>query len=595
MNKLARFYLLALSIIVSHLSNATTYYVSYANGNDTYSGTALAAPYKTITKAVSVAVAGDIIYLRGEVHYYSAKINLSKVGTAAAKFYLLAYPGDATRPVLNFSAMTVSTSNRGLDLSGNYWVLKGFDVYKAGDNGMHVNGSNNIIEFCAFYENADTGLQFDNGASNNQIINCDSYFNIDPSEGNADGFAVKLNVGTGNAFKGCRSWQNSDDGWDGLLSTGVGTNPSTTYDSCWCFLNGYRKDMTASLGNGNGFKMGGNQEQHDATLRNCLSVYNRVKGFDQNNDVGSMTLYNCTGYKNSPNFGMNNYDPAPGKVMVVKNCISYLGRSTDAFRAVVTRTNNSWQSPFVVTNADFVSLDTSVFRSPRNADGSLPDISFMKLAQGSDLIDGGTNVGLPYYGAAPDLGYAESNYPLPVEMLSFTAVAREKSVELKWSTSTELNNTGWDVERYVPNTVAWQKIGFVNGKLNSTTVNNYSFADNNVPGTTIQYRLKQIDKDGHYRYSNIITVHLGAAGTKLAVYPNPVKNTATISFDLQRSGSIDLSIYSQNGQLVEQLTHGSFQAGRQFISLHDAKMAAGQYCLRLSTADGVYSSPFIKL
>jgi hypothetical protein len=582
-------------LCVANASFATTYYVSYVSGNDSYSGTTLVAPYKTITKAVAVAVAGDIIYLRGEVHYYTTKINISKNGTSAAKFYLLAYPGDASRPVLDFSGMTVSTSNRGVDLSGSYWVFKGFDVYKAGDNGMHVNGSYNIIEFCAFYENADTGLQFDNGASNNQVINCDSYYNIDASEGNADGFAVKLNVGTGNSFKGCRSWQNSDDGWDGLLSTGVGTNPATTYDSCWCFLNGYRKNMTASLGNGNGFKMGGNQEQHDATLRNCLSVYNRVKGFDQNNDVGSMILYNCTGYKNAPNFGMNNYDPASGEVMVIKNCISYQGRSSDAFRSVATRTNNSWQSPFVVDNSDFLSLDTSVFRSPRNADGSLPAISFMKLAQGSDLINGGVDVGLPYYGAAPDLGYAESNYPFPVQLLSFSAVLKEKKAELSWTTVAESNNIGWDVERYIPGSVAWQKIGFVQGKLNSMVENNYSFEDSNIPGSAIHYRLKQIDKDGHYRYSTVIVLHASTGNRKLSVYPNPVKNTATVSFEIAQSGMTDLSVYSGKGQLVRRLLNQNMQAGKQFISVKNLALPAGQYYLRLTTTGGNYSTTFISL
>jgi hypothetical protein len=594
MKKLAIFHLCFL-VCLANVSFAATYYVSYASGNDTYSGTSLAAPYKTITKAVAVAVAGDIIYLRGEVHYYTTKINISKNGTAAAKFYLLAYPGDASRPVLDFSGMSVSTSNRGLDLSGNYWVFKGFDVYKAGDNGMHVNGSYNIIEFCAFYENADTGLQFDNGASNNQVINCDSYYNIDASEGNADGFAVKLNVGTGNSFKGCRSWQNSDDGWDGLLSTGVGTNPSTTYDSCWCFLNGYRKNMTASLGNGNGFKMGGNQEQHDATLRNCLSVYNRVKGFDQNNDVGSMILYNCTGYKNAPNFGMNNYDPVSGEVMVIKNCISYQGRSSDAFRSVATRTNNSWQSPFVVDNSDFVSLDTSVFRSPRNADGSLPAITFMKLAQGSDLINGGVDVGLPYYGAAPDLGYAESNYTFPVELLSFSAVLKDRKAELRWTTATESNNVGWDVERYIPGSVAWQKIGFVQGKLNTTVESKYSFEDNNTPGATIHYRLKQIDKDGRYRYSSVIVLHPSTGNNKLSMYPNPVKNTATVSFEVAQSGMADLSVYTGKGQLVRRLLNQNMQAGKQFISVKNLELPAGQYYLRLTTADGNYSTTFISL
>src|SRR4051812_21622195 len=110
MKRLATFCLVLTIICISTTSFATTYYVSYANGSDSYTGTSLGAQFKTITKAVSVAVAGDIIYLRGEVHYYSAKISISKIGTAANKFYLMAYPGDATRPVLNFSAMAINSS-----------------------------------------------------------------------------------------------------------------------------------------------------------------------------------------------------------------------------------------------------------------------------------------------------------------------------------------------------------------------------------------------------------------------------------------------------------------------------------------------------
>jgi len=71
---------------------------------------------------------------------------------------------------------------------------------------------------------------------------------------------------------------------------------------------------------------------------------------------------------------------------------------------------NSWDPPFVVTDADFASLDPNEAYDARNADGSLPDIAFMRLAIGSDLIDGGTDVGLPYCGSAPDLGAFE-RYP----------------------------------------------------------------------------------------------------------------------------------------------------------------------------------------
>jgi hypothetical protein len=594
MKKLATCFAIVICVCCSVSSFATTYYVSYSSGSDSYTGTSLAAQFKTITKAVSVSVAGDIIYLRGETHSYTAKISISKIGTAANRFTMMAYPGDANRPVINFTGQAVGT--RGIELSGNYWYMKGFDICKSGDNGMHISGAYNIIEFCAFYENGDTGLQLANGANNNQMINCDSYYNIDASEGNADGFAVKLDVGTGNSFRGCRAWQNSDDGWDGLLTAGLGTNPATTYDSCWCFLNGYRKNMTASVGNGNGFKMGGNNELHDATLRNCLSVYNRVKGFDQNNNNGSMTLYNCTAYKNGRNFGMNNNAPSAGEVMTIKNCVSYLTISSDVFYSGSTRTNNSWQG-FTVDASDFVSLDTSVLRGPRNANGSLPNITLLKLAQGSDLIDGGVNVGLPYYGANPDVSYYESNYPMPVEMLSFTGTVKNGTVELSWKTATEIQNTGWEVERYTPGSIAWQKIGFVQGKGNSTSISEYKFSDLNLVNTeTVQYRLKQVDKDGNYRYSNIITIRFSKnAGVRLNVFPNPSKDNTTAGLYLDAPAEVSASIFNSVGQFVKSASLGMLAKGDHTVKVNTAGLVSGQYYIRLNANETVYTGSFIKV
>jgi hypothetical protein len=361
------------------------------------------------------------------------------------------------------------------------------------------------------------------------------------------------------------------------------------------FLNGYRKNMTASLGNGNGFKMGGNQELHDVVLRNCLAVYNREKGFDQNNNKGSMILYNTTGYKNGRNYGMNNYDPAAGKEMVIKNSVSYLGTNTDVFRTVAVRTNNSWQSPFVVSAADFVSLDTSVLRAPRNADGSLPTINLMKLAQGSDLIDGGTNVGLPYYGSAPDVGYAESNYPMPVQMLSFTAAVVNKDVQLKWSTATEIQNAGWEVERFIPATQAWQKIGFVEGKGNSAQLNNYFFTDvNTVRASFIQYRLRQLDKDGHHTYSPIITVKFSETTSFLSSFPNPAKGLATAKFHLTQPGDMHLSIYDPTGRLLRVIAEEKLAAGYHSREINLSAMANGQYFLRLLLNGETYTSILVK-
>ncbi len=558
-------------------SFATTYYVA-TNGNDNNLGTSTNIPFLTITKAVSKAIAGDIIYLRGGNYSITTKISISKSGTALNRITLMGYPGDS-RPIINGSAMATSTSNRGIDLSGSYWTIRGIDIYKAGDNGIHISGANNIIDQCNFYENRDTGCQLANGANNNQIINCDSYFNRDSTsatvkDGNADGFAAKLDVGTGNSFKGCRAWQNSDDGWDGLLSTGLGTNPSTTYDSCWCFLNGYLKSGVASTGNGNGFKMGGNNERHDATLTRCLSAYNRVKGFDQNNNNGSMILYNCTGYKNKPNFGMNNNDPDAGETMVVKNCISLSSGSSDVFRSVCVRTNNSWQSGVTTSTADFISVDSAGFRNPRKADGSLPDINFMHLVQGSDLIDAGVNVSLPYNGANPDLGCFETNYPLPLKFISYELrVTNEKQIENTWTTANEINVSHFNIQRSI-NGRDFITIGSVNA--NNKVLNKYSFTDElktkDQDPKTLYYRIVAVDNDGKTNYTEVRNVELGIRSGGIKMYPNPASSILTV----ESSNAKELLITDYLGRTIKQINPTSEK------SIIDIKeLATGTYFLKV--------------
>ena len=396
----------------------STYYVD-PNGNDTTGDGSIGSPYKTIGKGVSVAAAGDTIYVRRGTFTYSGSTTAitlpSKSGASASnRCYLMGYNGE--RPLLDFSAMT-GTSADGLLISGSYWYVKGIDCKGAPHNGIKIGGSGatyNTVEFCRAFENRNTGVGVASGAAHNQIINCDSYYNYNaPDGGNADGFAPKIDVGTGNYFYGCRAWQNSDDGYDGYLRPSDDVN--TTYINCWAFKNGYLKDANSSVhGNGNGFKMGGSDSprllRHNVILKNCLSFQNYKEGFDQNHNKGSMTLHNCTAFSN----GSNNFEIsealASGKTATVINCISFTGTVSLAY---ATQTTNSWQSPFVVTSADFVSTDPSAAYGSRNADGSLPNITFMHLAAGSDLIDGGTDVGLPYNGSAPDLGCFETGGSSP--------------------------------------------------------------------------------------------------------------------------------------------------------------------------------------
>jgi hypothetical protein len=392
-------------IVIASMLNAKTLYVS-TTGLDTNPGT-IDLPLKTIAKAVTSIVAGDTILVRGGVYTFTStlKINPVSSGKQDTLVHLYAYPGE--RPLLNFSG--VPYGSKGIQLGASYMHIRGFDIKYAGDNGMFVSGAFNIIEFCTMSENKDSGMQLGTGANNNKVINCDSYFNRDTTEGNSDGFAPKLDVGTNNYFFGCRSWQNTDDGWDGYLRPS--NNVSTTLDNCWTFMNGYRKDWSLSTaGNGNGFKMGGSDTktlEHNFILYNCLAFDNKVKGFDQNNNKGSMTLINCSGYRN----GSKNYSVVSaldsGKVLTVTNCLVY-GAMGTLYNAVLT--TNSWMLSDSVRISDFVSLDTSGVRGNRKPDGSLPDIKFMHLVKGSHLIDAGTIIpGRSYNGVAPDLGCFESD------------------------------------------------------------------------------------------------------------------------------------------------------------------------------------------
>lgn len=385
------------------------------DGDDSNSGD-MENPFATIKQAISVVSSGDTIFVRGGNYDLTATILIAstKSGKEDQRITLTGYQHE--RPLLDFS--TQAFGSKGISLNASYWTIYGLDVKGSGDNGMMISGgSYNIIENCSFYENRDTGLQLGSGAAYNQIINCDSYYNADPTDyGDADGFAPKLDVGTGNSFYGCRAWGNCDDGWDGYMR-GT-TNVSTTLENCWTWGNGYFKDGSdaGEKANGNGFKMGGGDNSnselltHHMMLIRCVAFNNKSKGFDQNNNVGSMTLIHCSGYGNlSANYRIAKA-LAAGQTLTVTNCLSFNGSVYLGLFA--TQQNNSWMSDYSVAADDFVALDASVMAAPRQEDGSLPNVDFLHLATGSDLIDGGIDTGFPFEGSAPDLGAFESNYSL---------------------------------------------------------------------------------------------------------------------------------------------------------------------------------------
>jgi len=187
-------------------AEAANYYVA-TNGSDSNPGTNIAEPFATLGKAAGLAVAGNLVYLRGGTYTVSSKISLKQIATAARPIRIRAYPGE--NPVLDCSGEGTGTD--GISISGNYYQLHGLVITNAGHNSIVISGSNNIVELCVSLGARNTGFHITGGnggtatPSSNLFLNCDSIRSYDPPVGgNADGFTAKWSLGPGNVFSGCR-------------------------------------------------------------------------------------------------------------------------------------------------------------------------------------------------------------------------------------------------------------------------------------------------------------------------------------------------------------------------------------------------------
>lgn len=362
---------LALTAINPNNSVAATSNKHISQADNIVEGINVSSPQEVLD-AVKNAKPGDVILVKGGIYAFTQRIDIKVDGTEDAPITFKS--ADGKRALFDFSALGEGDSNQGIILRTSYWHIKGIDIIKAGDNGILISGGHdNIIEFCTFSECSDTGLQLIAGAANNLILNCDSYFNADSKIENADGFACKIDAGSGNKFKGCRAWQNLDDGWDGYLKKT--DNITTSYEDCWAFNNGMLKDGSLSGGDGNGFKTGGSDNKllkHNASFINCIATGNTKNGFDHNSNRGEIALINCMSFLNKVknlSFGSKNQVSK----LTVKNCTVYgpVG-SLEADKTSIQ--NNSWQLDKPLKMADFFNLDVKELSKPRKADGSLPDI-----------------------------------------------------------------------------------------------------------------------------------------------------------------------------------------------------------------------------
>ncbi|MFD9303369.1 carbohydrate-binding protein [Streptomyces sp. NPDC060048] len=268
------------------------------NGRDGAAGTV--SDPTTLVSAITRVGAGGTVYLRGGTYHHAQTVTIEagNNGTANARKKLSAYPGEI--PVLSFAAMAEDPANRGLAVNGSYWHVNGVIVERAGDNGIFIGGSNNIIERTVTRFNRDSGLQLSRTAagtpreqwpSNNLILSAESHDNADSDGEDADGFAAKLTVGPGNVFRYAVAHNNIDDGWDLYTKTDTGPIGAVTIEDSLSYRNGTLSDGTVnSNGDRNGYKLGGEDIPVNHVIRRSIAHENGKHGFTYNRNPGTMTM-----------------------------------------------------------------------------------------------------------------------------------------------------------------------------------------------------------------------------------------------------------------------------------------------------------------
>lgn len=413
--------LISVFIIMNMLGEE--YYLS-PGGNDASDGKTLENAWKSPNKAFQIMKAGDILWVKGGTYIIPASDGTMKAknaGTQSNPVRVYAVRGE--KPVFDCSAFrnygSESSTYRGMDLRQDWWHVRGIKIYKAGHNGIIVAGKNIIVEGCIIEECGHDGISIGSGSENALILNCDSYRNaeIKGKGENGDGFAAK--EGKGTVFRGCRAWENADDGWDVY-----GGSEPVLIDSCWAFANGtnyWPELITSYQGDGNGFKLGGGggvTGNAPNVVLHSFAFDNVSKGFDQNHNAWGVTCINCTGYNNN---GMGNFAfqeaPTQGKHIMINN-LSYAGTGQN-IAAGSTQTTNSWTLGIDFTNDMFESLNTADARFDRDDDYRLTDTrieNLFKLKSNNPAIDKGTvqtyirlkpYYAIPYTGLLPDLGARE--------------------------------------------------------------------------------------------------------------------------------------------------------------------------------------------
>ncbi|MBN2281223.1 MAG: T9SS type A sorting domain-containing protein [Candidatus Marinimicrobia bacterium] len=182
---------------------------------------------------------------------------------------------------------------------------------------------------------------------------------------------------------------------------------------------------------------------------------------------------------------------------------------------------------------------------------------------------------------------------LPVELTGFTALQKEKDINLYWETAAEVNNQGFDIERNHFASKGWEKIAFVAGEGNSSSPVSYTYCDKNVEKFgNLKYRLKQLDYDGTCEYSPEISIIMKEVIVPIRFtlqnnYPNPFNPTTKIAYEIATEGFVSMKIYNIEGRKIETMVEENQQPGRYELNFDGGSLSSGVYFCRLTSGNNI--------
>jgi hypothetical protein len=630
--------ILLFSLVLCQMLNAKIYYVTPSGGSDIYAGN-ISYPWATWQKAVNSALPGDTVYFREGTWYPTSTVFINpsdrkgRNGTSDNPICFFNFPGET--PILDciqFPESSVSTS--GLDIyRATYLKFRGLTVKNVLQTtvGQWISGISYVSEGGTIsFENmvstghGGTGMWI-SGYDTLYLINCDSYNHCDsyPTNGSfpggrADGYNITSGGTVADTFKiayihGCRAWYCSDDGFD------VSSTKQLDISNSWAWANGRLE------GDATGFKVSYSNvlTPSKRKIRNCITAYN----VNPTNEYGGgIVEVNLTDSHFGPIFEYFNnssfhdwmgyvsvigaFDCTTSETSVIcRNNVVYAPTNTSGYQAgfkacnynfpaYVTQDHNTWvqtgeyyntepNDSYEVSYDIFANLDTSQLRRSRHLDGTLPDITFMRLEGISDMIDTGIDVGLGYNGDGPDLGAWEYEYQpgttnlYPTIELTFPS---DYSVFSAGLTITIAANVA-DADGFV------DKVEFFcgNEKLGESNAEPWSFAWDNLPIGS--YYLFAVATDNQGAKATTAKVHIRIKPGEVVLYPNPNNGVFNFALGEPLQSNSDLIIASLEGKIVYRGTMFGEEILKQFDLSH---IASGLYILVVYENDMIETKKFIK-